>query len=194
MRITESKLRRIVRSVILESNVDEIVSKEKDDFKERLGFNDKSFAEFYNYVHGKEVGSKIYPTQGWGASGALYANATFGTRSFRESVFDEMLDELIKNKYNDSPEFFYTSLAGFHRFEDAESKRNGNDDNFKNVMKHLVTTFRSKEVKSSREYGLGYDGLVKKANSTFTESLLKMFVNRLEEKLEKIFLDSVGEF
>ena len=208
MKLTESKLRRIIRSVIFESNLDESDPYKSESVTNLLGrlgagfnFNPETrqfsneFAQFYSFVHGKPYDSRIAKTHGWGARGALFSNAIFNGFSFGgQQRLDRILDRYIEKKYRNSERNFYYDLLQFHGDGEPMGIRDASDREFLNVMRHLVTTFIKNSAESSRKRGYGIEGVREMENSTLTVSFLKKFVHTLERKLDKIMQDSKEDY
>lgn len=207
MRITEGKLRSIVRSVIRESSANEnnpYRGESFDEFKVRLGLDDNRFKIFYLYVHDlpARIDTRIEKTHGWGARDSLYANATYSrfTGLYGQERLDRILDNYIKEKYNNyssikhtQEHLFYIDLLDFYNDGEPMGPRNGDSKPFWNVINYLVRNYRKKEAEGSRNRGGGIEGIREKEKATLTVSFLKQFVYTLEKKLDKISLEGDSE-
>ena len=168
MIITESRLRRIIRSVLLES--DKVEKKERvAAFVSRLGFdgnnwrNDTQFAKWFNSVNPDSNDGYDGRKSGFGGGGAIAGNAA--NSHWYKGWFDRAWDKVCKAYKNGG----MNMMNDFDKFMEMDSNKWGgegeaevtvpNNQTFKNMLKFIIEEYKRYSVDSSRKAGYGEAGL-----------------------------------
>ncbi len=216
MRITESRLRRIIRSVIKESaEIDvEKIKESNDAFIQRLGFKnklDKNFQEWFNKVNPDRSQGYDGRKSGWGGQGALFGNAvntqfnltyyTFGLCAVLQYE-DIKLPIKLKHRYTDpklrkiSEEYEKLStkekLENVNKFLNLFGKMfkgnllNAGDKDFQENLRQIISNHKGLDAFVSEKGGYGEYGVSKMRDSGVHLFVLKKIVHAMEATYKKM--------
>lgn len=193
MRITESRLRRLIKSVIEESVA--IEKKESnDDFVKRLGFaniEDTKLKAWFNSVNPDRNQGYDGRKSGFGGAGALFGNATNNkwVKRYYDKPFSDVLkayDIDINKTMAGDPDNIDNFLDLFDQFMRSDGTIDSSNREFKYILYNIIIKYKKNSADASYQHGLGQAGISKILSSGVTLGVLKKMVHSMEETYNQV--------